>query len=872
VPDEHQCDAKIVILGEAGGEQESESGLPFVGPSGSLLNRLLEAAGLSRQEVYVDNVVPFRPNAHNDIKAVPFEELQGYEQETRQRLQGVFTEHRPNVIVPLGNTALRALTGFGGIQKWRGSILAASKLGDGRKAIGTLHPAFLLRQPGLTKTALFDWKRIKAESKYPELRLPNPAHIIFPKREEIEWFIGEAEARPEQMMSIDIENNRRDLSLICVGFALSEDLSITLEWSDVDYIKYLCELPNPKVIQNGFFDMWHLNNHRIYVKNFLYDPSCMFHCLDPAAGPNAKGKGEGGESSRIKAYGLAYMASIKTRFPYWKDEAKEDNEGTIAKNTPEWRAQFRRYNGKDCVAEWALANTFLQELTRVGLLETYHKLYANLYGPLYRLMRRGVSVDVKGMEVERGRLEIRLVALKAEIAAQAGKPLHSTHVGATWYRCEKCSRPGKVARHKKAVCPKGGATERIPPIVTEGVSLSTKLLKEYLYGSKEKGNLGFKRKVKKGTVTTDEAALRGLRLQYPEAGILANILEFRRTEKLASFLGTGHIDKDGRCRSQYKQLVQTGRLSSASNPSGTGMNLQNTDATLMYLFKPDAGKFFLRADLSQAEDRVVKVLTGVPRLVEEARSMPWELDVHTRNAASLFDVPEDKVTKEQRYLGKRVKHASNYGMTAMKLAEIIAKDSPKVGITRAVTLKECDELLKRAVAITPEITGSYQRAIRDIIRGRGILSNSWGARIDLGVEYRFANGVSQREEIFRKGYAWIPQGEVGRLMNQWGLVPLDEEIEHGAFRDSAINLQRHDELVVSVPRTDLWHTACFIRDSLGQPRNYSLGPGYPLTSLVIPVEFAVGIDGDKKHSIEWKRFPETQEQFEMEVDKWLSAL
>ena len=878
VPQGHQCDAKIVLVGEAPGEREAETGLPFVGSAGVLLDKTLEAVGLSRREIYMTNVLDFRPNLKNDIKLVPRQVINDYSEKLIARLRDHFNLHHPNVVVPVGGTSLYALTGRTGIQKWRGSILEADMLWSGQKAIPTLHPAGILRTPGLIKTALADWRRIKSDSVFPEFRLPEWSHIIYPTEDQIQQFFSLAQSHPEWPMAIDIETGR-DFGIICVGFCVDGKTSITLMWSsDHDWIKAFCNLSNEKVLQNGFFDYYHLHRHGVRICNFTRDISCMFHCLDPNAGPNTKGKGnaDGLERSRIKAYSLAYMASLFTREPYWKDEAKEESEGTVVHSSEEWWRIFLTYNGKDCVSTREINDVLEQRLRDVGRWETYVHLYGDLFPSLIALMLRGVAVDVAAAEAERVRLEGEKASLLAAVKTHAGRPLHSTKIGAQWYSCDKCS-----SRHKTAVCPKGGQTRPIPQTVVEGKSISTVKLKEFLYGSRTSGGLGLPERKKRGKATTDESALRSLRLTYPErcGEVIGKILEFRRAEKLASFVSGGVVGPDGRIHSQYKMLVQTGRLSSSAAPDGTGANLQNTDATLMYLLKPDAGRLFLRADLSQAEDRVVKALTGVAYLIEEARSRPENFDTHTEFAAKLFTIllghlvkpikvksGDEGVTSERRYMGKRGRHARNYGMTAKKMAEIIAKDGPKVGISRVVTVAECEAILKAIDQITPEVGSHFQRPIRDIVRSTGVLHNSWGAAIDFGTEYSFAGHSDQREDVFRKAYAFIPQSEVGRLMNQWGIIPVENEF---GPEYAALNLQRHDEGVWSVEQENLFDVAQFVRETLERPRIYTLGTGYPRTELVIPVEFAVGINGGKKQMIEWKCLPD-REVFDEQVREFLA--
>jgi len=92
-------DAKIVLVGEAPGRKEDESGLPFVGSAGKLLDGLLEAAGLEREEIFIGNILKCRPPSNRRPRKSEVESCEGY---LMQQLEII----KPNVIAPMGNSAL----------------------------------------------------------------------------------------------------------------------------------------------------------------------------------------------------------------------------------------------------------------------------------------------------------------------------------------------------------------------------------------------------------------------------------------------------------------------------------------------------------------------------------------------------------------------------------------------------------------------------------------------------------------------------------------------------------------------------------------------------------------------------------------------
>ena len=140
------ADARLLFVGEGPGADEDAQGVPFVGRAGQLLNNMIGAMGLKREEVYIANVVKCRPPGN---RAPEPEEANTCSPFLFQQIDAV----RPEVIVALGATAATYLLGQrqplaglrGRVHAWRGS-----------KLIVTYHPAFLLRDPRQKKEAWAD--------------------------------------------------------------------------------------------------------------------------------------------------------------------------------------------------------------------------------------------------------------------------------------------------------------------------------------------------------------------------------------------------------------------------------------------------------------------------------------------------------------------------------------------------------------------------------------------------------------------------------------------------------------------------------------------------------------------------------------------
>ena len=136
--------ADLMLVGEQPGDQEDLGGRPFIGPAGDLLDKALNAAGLDRGGLYVTNAVKhfkFEPRGkfrqHRNPAADEIERCRSWLDLERQFVQ-------PRVILALGKTALRALTGYSGpLKSIRGQILTGVQ---GETIIATVHPSYILRQ------------------------------------------------------------------------------------------------------------------------------------------------------------------------------------------------------------------------------------------------------------------------------------------------------------------------------------------------------------------------------------------------------------------------------------------------------------------------------------------------------------------------------------------------------------------------------------------------------------------------------------------------------------------------------------------------------------------------------------------------------
>jgi len=184
------ADADLMFVGEAPGAEEDRQGLPFVGRAGQLLNQLLGEIGLSREDVFIANVLKSRPPGNRDPLPLEIQACEPYLFEQVRLIE-------PRVLCTLGNFATKLLTGSQvGITRVRGTPQVHELGGRTVFLLPLLHPAAALRTPAMKETLQADFATIPALLERP---LPAP----MPGAEELAEAEEEAAAAPPPADQLD---------------------------------------------------------------------------------------------------------------------------------------------------------------------------------------------------------------------------------------------------------------------------------------------------------------------------------------------------------------------------------------------------------------------------------------------------------------------------------------------------------------------------------------------------------------------------------------------------------------------------------------------------------------------------------------------
>uniref|UniRef100_A0A6M3JZD2 Putative DNA polymerase n=1 Tax=viral metagenome TaxID=1070528 RepID=A0A6M3JZD2_9ZZZZ len=602
--------AKLCFIGEAPGSEEARVGRPFVGPSGSLMVKVMGNVGIARSDCYITNVVKEQPIG-NDIsgfitfragQAYPTQEYKEYEADLYEELKGF----QGNIIVAVGGVALWALCRKVGIQKWRGSILNDYA---GRKVIPILHPASAMRQHLFIHHIAHDLKRVAEEMEFPDIRLPSRILHVEPSYNEVISYI--MRAMECARVGFDIEVMGNEVSCLSVAVSASESMSIPFIKGGRDYFSVeqevavwmhlaglLQNIAVTKVIQNGVFDFTFIfRKYGILIQPILDTMIAQGICYPDMP------------------KGLDFITSVYTREPYYKDEGKR------------WfkmygsERDFWSYNAKDSVVCLEAEPHLEEEAEKMGNTECVHEQTA-LIGPLVYMHTRGMRIDKVGLNKASEEAGTQIEELTKELRAMVGYDIN----------------PNSPTQVKKLFYEQKG---------------------EKAYISR-----------KTGKETTDINAMKRLvRKGHKEAGIILKIRHF--TTLKGTFLDVV-LDTDGRLRCAFNPVgTEYGRLSSSEDIFGVGTNTQNLPEEFKKYIIADEDTVLFNVDLEQAENRVVAYIAPEPAMIE---AFEKGMDIHKQTAGLIFGKAIGEVSDEEgsssiggglfseRFWGKKANHGLNYDL------------------------------------------------------------------------------------------------------------------------------------------------------------------------------------------------------------------
>lgn len=609
---------RIMLVGEAPGAREDDIGRPFSGPAGRYLDRILAEVGLPRDSVYITNAVRCRPPEN----ATP---TPGQIKACSTYMVSELEIVKPEFVLVMGNAALKSILKQSGIMKKRGT---ATMLG-GRTVFATVHPAAVLRNPGLEtafKSDLLSFARLTR---------------------------GE-ERRPETKSSLI--TNSKGLSRLCQMLATVETpISFDVETGTTD--------PDE---EEGGLNSWS-PNAVIHTVSFTWEPGTsyvvalehpenpwdipikrVYEALNVAlAGKKMIGHNIKFDCLWMKAKGVDLHAFFDTRGaaglldenqpgglkPLSRTYLGADEYEAGISFKPGQAAPLRKlavYNGKDTDYTFRLFQLFRDELKKQPRLE---KLFMRLWMPACRAF---IEFEQVGFPVDMERLERRHRSILHKIAQVTDEMMEMVPEELQPYANFRSPKflGDWFFRHLK-----------LPVVVT----------------------------TPKGAPSTNESALLQLMDKSPA---VAKLMELRKWQKNESTYTRNWLRRT--------TIAGKPRLFTSYNLSGTvtgrlSSNMQQVprDVYIRSIIGTEPGWKFIEADFSQVELRLAAMFSGDPTLT---RAFIDGEDPHRQTAAKVLRKPQGEVTKDERKMAKAVNFGFLYGMGWRKF-RIYAKEKYQTEVT-----------------------------------------------------------------------------------------------------------------------------------------------------------------------------------------------
>jgi len=799
VPAEGPSNARLAIIGEAPGAEEERLGRPFVGSTGKIVDDIISSLNERRENIYLSNVVKIRPPGNNiNALSVLGRSINDFIPQLQLELETL----KPNAILALGNTALTALTGYHGIEKYRGSILPCS-LAQG-KVIPSIHPASLLHAEG-TDGKLRSWKdktyitwdfaRAIEQSKFEAYNPPRRNLLIARSALELDRFLRKYDG--SLYCSLDIETFKT--IPLCIGIAFSKDeaISVPLFFSQMTHSDRLscwemCArlLADPEIFkigQNFKFDQRLLKtcindtvNFGFIVRSFYFDTMLGFRTLYPEL-PSS----------------LQFSTSVLTEEPYYKDEGKEYN--------PK-KDKFDRlllYNAKDAAVTYEVFEREVCELETLGMAKFFFERVMPLHDFYSKVEQRGIKRD----EFQRKFLHEKYKDSQKELEAE----LYSI-------TSEYTDEPINVGSV--------GKNGDVPKLLFGLMKIPARK-------------------------STDEKTLDALARNAVKDPLkkraLELILEIRKVRKTIGTYIDHETDYRGRTLTGVRIALETGRTANGilkapvtTKPMGLAFQTITKHGDLRSMFIPDEGYVFIEPDLSGAEARVVALLADDKRLL---KIFKYELDLHRITTGwmdgtspdallseffdeddeiKIYDLKErinselkSRINNEQRQVGKKFRHAGHYDMGKREAAR-------QTGFSEWKT----NQLLNKFHDTNPSIRGVFHKEIIDFLRENNRVLTSPHGRAR-----QFLNRWG--DELFKEAYAFIPQATVSDHLKFSAQV-----IEKRAPWVQILS-ESHDSFLAQIPIGEVDHAIRIIKEELEKPIDFkfcSLSRG----ELTIPIDAHIG--------------------------------
>lgn len=631
-------------MGQSPGSDELVYGIPFVGPSGQMLDDVLQHVGFPMDEVVYFNSVACRPEKDDDIgiKAIRC---------CQPNLDAVLSYAPRKLIICLGNeawTAVHRLTKIGGARVGCGRIARVDHLSTDEHtcwSVWGLHPAFVMRSPAWKPEFVTAFERAYRIFSVGEPERPDATiYPITRKVEDVLHLIEMAGAAGEVVVDIETNNkiskssspNYQSDDVLGVGFAFAHDerpcafyipLSHGEEpapsWSTAGYRRIIKHLRSfifcddvSIIAQNGKFDARFLKYQYGLDMHVDYDTMIAHRMLD-----------------ENKPHSLKFMARHWINCPDWDIIDKLPDGGRLGSMPLEDVAEYCCW---DCVYTLLLKDLFDEQLDGQPFEHTLKDLDFPLFRELTEIELRGVNVDQEVLALADEALTDEMVTAAQEVdeaSGWAGRPLPHN---------DKRKKNGELS-----------AQARIGVNPSSSKDVGFLLYEHFGCPIPTRGKLLTKSGDPRTNKETIDWMMGVLEHDHKAIPFIESMERYRSLKTLYGNVIKGTRESlyaDGKLHTNYGFNPKTDDLSApvTGRLSSSGPNMQNWKKAFRPIIIAPDGYVIMEADYSQLEVRVWAYHSQDEKLLDAILSG----DYHRRTASVALGKPESEVTDEERSMSK----------------------------------------------------------------------------------------------------------------------------------------------------------------------------------------------------------------------------
>lgn len=751
----------VLVVAEAPGGTEVQTGTPLVGASGKEVRQALRAGGHDPTTTAYTNAILCRPP--DDLKKfltqIKRSKAQGFENPIECCRPRLLREvKRSDYAILMGSASLTAVGINKSITKLRGTPV---QIPDGPPAMPILHAAFVMRDAGKRFRHVFRYDVAKAiRFSRGGSTWKDPPYFIVESAQQLEQFLGQT----SNWWAVDTETDGVDpwscnIRRIGIGtptaVAIFRPLSVQghrlMDMAEIEacvsvFNRFFTSVQVPLIFHNWFgFDSVLLARHGFTIPDEKVKDTLIGHHV--------------GSSSELP-HGLDFLGSIYTDAPYWKDDVKH--------------AHVKTDEVLDKYLSYDIAVTHIEApyvLNNVTACQQDHIYAIDMHmGAVGRSMSRlGIYIDKKKQFAFAEEYQTKAERLKAEFYEACGREINP------------------------------GSPTQLRSLLFHDLKLP--ILEEFETAS--------------GEASTAEPVLLALLemgIGVREQKVIKSLLGWREADKvLSTYTGRivdGKIEGgppahgDGRLRTTWKTYgAVTGRWS-----SGDPVNLQNIIKKLRAMYVPAPGNVFVAADASALELRISTLLANDDILVEafanfDAGTGP---DIHKVNGATVFKCKPEEVTEEPRTFAKRFVYGLTYGAGPPKIFQTLSllRDDELRPVFPNISLQEIEKVYKIWWDAHPKIV-QWQKDLISSWRKCGYIESAFHKR------RRYFIGGEDPEQMknfpVQSTAADIQNDAVAMIVQRY---PFNYEKNRGLV------LQVHDQTVVECGEDEVDHVKRIIQESM----------------------------------------------------------